>query len=170
MGDLTANFSVAEFLKYDNGKRTFAPSKIHDWANKRARLLLLCQTVLQPMRDGFGRVEVVSGYRSPEWNTQVGGSRTSDHLWIDGCCADIKPHETTRETLIDWLMDMLPFAWGECIYYGDTGHLHIGLPTAKDHGQLLYMHRTKKVTVDIPWRRSVKNGSSSLRALVAQYA
>lgn len=169
MGDLTANFSTSEFLKYDAGRLTFATAAIPDWTSKAIQLRLLCQTILQPMRDGFGRMEIMSGYRSPEWNKVVGGSPTSDHLWTSGCCADVKPHEHSREALIDWLMDMLPFAWGEAIYYADTSHMHVGLPTAKDHGQLLFMHRPKKVTVEIPWRGSPKDASAKLRALIAQH-
>jgi len=49
----------------------------------------LCENVLQPVREHFGKsVTVNSGYRSPESNAAVGGSKTSDHC--KGQAADIE--------------------------------------------------------------------------------
>lgn len=166
MGDLTANFSVKEFLVYDNGRqRAVQPP------GTLPLLRLLCQTLLQPIRDFAGPLEVTSGYRTRVWNAKKGGSPTSSHLWENGhCCADIKPGKPEdRIKIVEFVLDTLPFAFGECIYYGSTDHLHLGLPTPRDHGQLMFMHRPKKVQVDIPWRGDMKAGLANLRALIAQY-
>jgi len=43
-------------------------------------LRTLCKGVLQPTRDIYGKpILVTSGFRSPEVNSKVGGSRTSAH-------------------------------------------------------------------------------------------
>ena len=52
------------------------------------QLRLLCEEVLQPLRDHWGAPIIVgSGYRCPRLNRAVGGVRNSDHLY--GCAADI---------------------------------------------------------------------------------
>lgn len=49
----------------------------------------LAEHVLQPIRDWWGPVEVVSWYRTPKWNRRVGGAEGSTHMTADG--ADIRP-------------------------------------------------------------------------------
>lgn len=49
----------------------------------------LCIDVLQPIRNRWGALVVVSGWRSKSWNTRVGGARNSTHLTGDG--ADVRP-------------------------------------------------------------------------------
>jgi hypothetical protein len=170
MGDLTANFSAKEFLAYDNGKRYFSPESIPEWSYKLDLLRFLCHTILQPIRDIHGPLSIHSGYRSPEWNLTVGGSRTSDHMWPAGsCCADIVPASGDRLAVIAWTLDKLPWAFGELILYADTNHFHVGLPTVKDHGQLLFVHKARKVTLEVPWRGDPQKALRELRALIAQY-
>lgn len=49
----------------------------------------LCDNLLQPLRDAWGKpIRVTSGYRCPELNSKVGGSRTSAHLI--GYAADLQ--------------------------------------------------------------------------------
>lgn len=51
-------------------------------------LTLLVENVLDPLRDIYGKpITVNSGYRCPELNKAVGGSKTSDH--VKGFAADI---------------------------------------------------------------------------------
>jgi zinc D-Ala-D-Ala carboxypeptidase len=48
----------------------------------------LCETVLEPIRDIWGRpIAVISGLRNEAVNRKVGGARNSAHLY--GCAADI---------------------------------------------------------------------------------
>lgn len=52
-------------------------------------LTLLCQHVLQPLRDTYAKpINITSGYRSPKLNKAIGGSATSDHTL--GRAADIQ--------------------------------------------------------------------------------
>ena len=51
--------------------------------------------VLDPLREAYGKpIRVTSGFRSPELNKAVGGSRTSDHM--TGCAADIVGTPNTK--------------------------------------------------------------------------
>jgi hypothetical protein len=71
-------------------------------------LKLLCQEVLQPIREHFGKsVTVNSGYRSPESNAAVGGSKTSDHC--KGQAADIEIAGVPNPELAQWIMDNLDY-------------------------------------------------------------
>ena len=51
----------------------------------------LVNNILDPLREEVGKIRINSGYRTPEYNRQIGGSTTSDH--IKGCAADIFPLE-----------------------------------------------------------------------------
>ena len=76
--NLTENFTLSELTKSETALR-------HDMDNSppqeiTSNLQALAVHVLQPVRDHFARgVKVNSGYRSPDVNDKVGGSRTSVH-------------------------------------------------------------------------------------------
>lgn len=68
---LTKNFSLSEFASKDGAEIPF-------WVD--ANLLILAEQ-LQVLRDYFGvPITINSGYRSPEHNLAVGGSKNSQHL------------------------------------------------------------------------------------------
>jgi len=71
-------------------------------------LRALCDNVLQPVRDHFGKpVRVNSGYRHPDVNAKVGGSKTSDHC--KGMAADIEIAGVPNHELAQWIADNLDF-------------------------------------------------------------
>jgi hypothetical protein len=100
--NLSANFTLKELtvtrLSIDN---TPDDATIEN-------LKLLCEMVLQPVRNHFGKsVTVNSGYRSPEINAAVGGSKTSDHC--KGQAADIEIDGLPNPELAQWIMDNLDY-------------------------------------------------------------
>lgn len=44
----------------------------------------LCEEFLEPLRDRFGPVVVISGYRTRAWNRKVGGAKDSYHVYRAG--------------------------------------------------------------------------------------
>jgi uncharacterized protein YcbK (DUF882 family) len=87
MTQLSANFSLHEMCKSETAMRMGLDNTPDDAATESLRLL--CEKVLQPVRDHYGKgVKVNSAYRSPESNAAVGGSKTSDHC--KGMAADIE--------------------------------------------------------------------------------
>ena len=50
---------------------------------------LLVEKILDPLREKIGAIRINSGYRTPAYNKQIGGSPTSQH--ITGQAADIFP-------------------------------------------------------------------------------
>jgi zinc D-Ala-D-Ala carboxypeptidase len=68
-------------------------------------LTLLCENILQPVRDKFGEVHIDSAYRCPKLNVSVGGAATSQHVF--GQAADIVLPD--MKTVFKWIQDTLPF-------------------------------------------------------------
>lgn len=55
-----------------------------------ANLQLLCEKILEPLRNAYGKPIIVSsGYRSPELNRAINGAKNSQHVL--GQAADIVP-------------------------------------------------------------------------------
>jgi len=84
---LTANFSLAEMIKSETALRKGLDNTPGEVEIENLRVL--CEQVLQPIRDAYGKgIKVNSGFRHPDVNAAVGGSRTSDHC--RGQAADIE--------------------------------------------------------------------------------
>ena len=65
-------------------------------------LKLLCEKVLQPVRDHFGKVvSVSSGYRSEELCEAIGSSKTSQHA--KGQAADFEIFGVSNQELVIWI-------------------------------------------------------------------
>ena len=104
--NLSANFTLKELTKSDPATRLGLDNTPDEATIEN--LKLLCQEVLQPVREHFGKsVTVNSGYRSPESNAAVGGSKTSDHC--KGQAADIEIDGIPNPELAKWIMDNLDY-------------------------------------------------------------
>ncbi len=148
--NLTANFTLAEMVKSDTALR-------HDMDNtpgetEIANLKTLCEKVLQPVRDHFQRgVKVNSGFRHPEVNAKVGGSKTSDHC--KGQAADIEIPGVPNADLAVWIMDNLTYTQLILEFYTpgvpDSGWVHVSydptnlkkqnLTATKQGGKTVYL-------------------------------
>ena len=103
-------------------------------------LRALCDNVLQPVRDHFGKsVRVNSGYRHPNVNAKVGGSKTSDHC--KGMAADIEIAGVPNHELAQWIADNLEYRQIILEFYTrgqpDSGWVHVSYNPADNKKQLL---------------------------------
>jgi hypothetical protein len=126
MTQLTANFSLHELSKSETALRMGLDNTPDDEATENLRLL--CEKVLQPVRDHYGKgVKVNSAYRSPESNAAVGGSKTSDHC--KGMAADIEIPGVANADLAQWIMDNLDYTQLILEFYtpgiSDSGWVHV---------------------------------------------
>jgi hypothetical protein len=104
--NLSPNFTLKELTRSDTATRLGLDNTPNDEALEN--LKLLCEKVLQPVRDHFGKsVTVNSGYRSPESNAAVGGSKTSDHCKGQAC--DLEIDGIPNPELAQWIMDNLEY-------------------------------------------------------------
>jgi len=126
MTQLTANFSLHELTKSETALRMGldnTPGPV-----ETEYLKILAERVLQPIRDHYGKgVKVNSGYRSPESNAAVGGSRTSDHC--KGQAADIEIPGVPNAEFAQWSMDNLDYTQLILGFYTpgipDSGWVHV---------------------------------------------
>mgnify|MGYP003147700064 FL=1 len=103
---LTDNFSLSELTKYQTAKRCgFDNNPDKEQVDS---LVLLCENVLQPIRDHFKMPVVISsGYRSPNVSRQIGSSSRSQHC--KGQAADLEIPGLSNQKLSDWIFDNLSF-------------------------------------------------------------
>jgi hypothetical protein len=123
---LTENFSLHELTKSETALRLNLDNTPDEAAIDRLRLL--AQKVLQPVRNHYGvGVKVNSGYRSPESNAAVNGSKTSDHCL--GRAADIEIPGVPNAELAQWIMDNLDYTQLILEFYTpgipDSGWVHV---------------------------------------------
>jgi hypothetical protein len=149
--NLTKNFTLHELTKSETALR-------HDLDNTPdqeaiSNLQDLAFNVLQPIRDHYGRgVKVNSGFRHPEVNAKVGGSRTSDHC--RGMAADIEIPGVPNAELAEWIKANLPFTQVILEFYTqgipDSGWVHVSydpanlkkqaLTAVKQDGKTVYLN------------------------------
>lgn len=147
---LTANFTLSEMTKSETALR-------YGMANEPSEkeidnLRLLCEEVLQPIRNFYGMgVKVNSGYRHPLVNAKVGGSATSDHC--KGFAADIEIPGIANADLADWIVANLQFTQIILEFYTpgvpDSGWVHVSyvpenlkkqvLTATKQNGKTVYL-------------------------------
>lgn len=146
---LTENFSLAEMIKSETAIRNNlenTPGEI-----EIANLKLLCEKVLQPVRNDFKRgVKVNSGFRAPHVNAAVGGSKTSDHC--KGQAADIEIPGVANAILAEWIKKKYDFTQLILEFYTpgvpDSGWVHVSydatnlkkqvLTAMKENGKTVY--------------------------------
>lgn len=114
---LSEHFTLAELTRSATAKRLHIPNIPDD--EQINNLKILCEKLLQPLRDGCSRpLFISSGFRSPALNKAVNGSKTSDHL--SGRAADIKTHNPLA--LFAWVC-RLNLSYDQAII--EKGFLHI---------------------------------------------
>lgn len=90
MDALSPNFSYLELTRSQTALRRGIPNTPNDM--QIGNLSRLCIRLLEPVRTILGvPLHVDSGFRSPELNAAIGGSRVSAHL--EGLAADVIPIE-----------------------------------------------------------------------------
>ena len=151
MTQLTKNFSLAELTKSETALR-------HDMDNtpgaaEIANLTELAGKVLQPVRDHFGKgVKVNSGFRHPEVNAKVGGSKTSDHC--KGQAADIEIPGVPNAELAEWIKDNLEFRQLILEFYTpgipDSGWVHVSFVDGDKKKQVMTATKQNGKTVYLP--------------------
>ena len=103
---LTENFSLNELTKSQTAERKGidnTPSAEHQESLKS-----LCEMILQPIRDHFGKVvSVSSGYRSVELCVAIGSSTGSQHA--KGQASDFEIFGVSNKELADYIDQNLDY-------------------------------------------------------------
>ena len=96
---LSRNFSLQELTKSDTAIRKGIDNEPN--ADQIDKLKMLCEKILQPVRDQFGRVKVTSGYRSPELCVAIGSSLNSQHAKAEA--VDFECVGVDNAEVADWV-------------------------------------------------------------------
>jgi zinc D-Ala-D-Ala carboxypeptidase len=146
---LSPNFSLAEMTKSDTALRLDMENEPGD--EEIDNLTALCENVLQKVRDHYGKgVKVNSGFRHPDVNGAVGGSKTSDHC--KGMAADIEIPGVANAELAEWIVENCEFRQVILEFYTpgipDSGWVHVSynpddnkkqvLTAMKENGKTVY--------------------------------
>ena len=139
---LTANFSVLELTKSQTAERKGidnTPSPEH-----QENLRLLCEAVLQPVRDHFSRVvSVSSGYRSPELCEAIGSKSTSQHA--RGEAADFEIFGISNKVLADYINETLHYDQLILEYWNESdpnsGWVHCSFSEGNNRKQYLRAYK-----------------------------
>ena len=97
--NLSRNFSLQELIKSDTAIRKGIDNNPN--ADQVEKLKRLCENILQPVRDHFGRVKVTSGFRSPELCVAIGSSINSQHAKAEAC--DFEVIGVDNAEVADWV-------------------------------------------------------------------
>lgn len=127
-------FSFQEFERSDTAYRHAIDNTAPD--NVRGNIAVLVDRALDPLREAWGKpLTVTSGYRCPELNKLVGGSKTSHHL--RGMAADISTgNKVENRRLFQMVLDLgLPFT--QLIDEKGFSWVHISLDPADVKRQVL---------------------------------
>lgn len=123
---LSPHFTLSELTRTSSGLYN-GPT-----IDKIRALTVLCSTLLEPVRNRFGPVSIHSGYRGPEVNAKIGGSKTSQHM--RGEAADFHCPGATLEHVMRWIVVESGLSYGQVILEGHTKgeptwiHLSLGAP------------------------------------------
>lgn len=137
---LTKNFELSELIKSQTASRFNLDNTPNESVIKN--LKLLCEKVLQPIRDNFDKpVIITSGYRSIAVNNAVGGSSKSQHCF--GQAADFDIPGIANYDLAVWIKDNLNYDQLilECYTGGNSGWIHVGYSSAHKNQELTFNGR-----------------------------
>lgn len=151
MTQLSKNFSLSEFTKSETAIRKGLDNT--PTLQIIENLQKLVDNIIQPVRDHYSKsVKINSGYRAPEVNASVGGSKTSDHC--KGQAADIEIAGVANGDLAKYIVDNYKFTQVILEFYTqgipDSGWVHVSYDPTDLKCQVLTAVKKDGKTVYLP--------------------
>ena len=141
---LSRNFTLQELIKSDTAIRLNIDNNPN--GDQIDKLKQLCENVLQPVRDQFGRVKVTSGFRSPELCRAIGSSENSQHAKAEA--ADFEVIGVDNAELADWIHKCLETDQLILEFYTpgepNSGWIHASWIPYQPRRQFLHAYREDK--------------------------
>lgn len=141
---LSKNFTLEE-LTHSSTADKYGIKNVPN-EEERENLMLLCETVLQPIRERYGKpITVSSGFRNAKLNKLVKGSATSQH--VKGEAADIHSQSDSVKDnkklfdLIKQMIDKDEIIVGQLIDEYNYNWVHVSLPRKnKQNNMILHIN------------------------------
>ena len=144
--NLSRNFSLQELIKSDTAIRRGIDNNPN--ADQIEKLKALCENILQPVRDHFGRVKVTSGFRSVELCTAIGSSANSQHAKAEA--ADFECIGVDNAELADWIHKNLSYDQLILEFYTpgepNSGWIHCSYTSDQPRKQFLHAYKAEGKT------------------------
>jgi hypothetical protein len=146
---LSKHFHLSEFTSSQEATRRGidnSPSPTH-----LAALQLLCENVLEVIRDGVGKpIRISSGYRGHILNAAIGGASTSQHC--KGEAADIEIPGMDNCDLAKWIADNCDFDQLILEFHDhaagpDSGWVHVSFKLDDNRKEILTATKVGSKTV-----------------------
>ena len=144
--NLSRNFTLSELIKSDTAIRKGINNNPN--AEQIEKLKALCENILQPVRDHFGRVKITSGFRSVDLCLAIGSSSNSQHAKAEA--ADFECVGVDNAELADWIKDNLPYDQLIVEYYTpgepNSGWIHCSYVSDQPRASYLWAYRSEGKT------------------------
>ena len=153
--NLSRNFTLQELIKSDTAVRLDINNNPN--SGQIEKLKALCENILQPVRDHFGRVKVTSGFRSEQLCMKIGSSVNSQHAKAEA--ADFEVMGTDNAELADWINKNLDydqlFSWlirciaamyPPTIWFTWSGWIHCSYTSDQPRKQFLHAYKSEGKT------------------------
>ena len=144
--NLSRNFTLSELTKSDTAIRKGINNNPN--AEQIEKLKALCENILQPVRDHFGRVKITSGFRSVELCMAIGSSANSQHAKAEA--ADFECVGVDNAELADWIKDNLPYDQLIVEYYTpgepNSGWIHCSYIPDQPRASYLWAYKSEGKT------------------------
>ena len=155
--NLSRNFSLQELIKSDTAIRKGINNNPN--AEQIEKLKDLCENILQPVRDHFGRVKVTSGFRSPDLCIAINSSVNSQHAKAEA--ADFEVIGTDNAELAVWIYKILIFDQLILEFYTpgepNSGWIHCSYTPDQPRKQFLWAYKSEGKTKYKPVIGSAKD-------------
>ena len=144
--NLSRNFTLSELIKSDTAIRKGINNNPN--AEQIEKLKALCENILQPVRDHFGRVKITSGFRSVDLCLAIGSSSNSQHAKAEA--ADFECVGVDNAELADWIKNNLPYDQLIVEYYTpgepNSGWIHCSYIPDQPRASYLWAYRSEGKT------------------------
>ena len=144
--NLSRNFTLSELIKSDTAIRKGINNNPN--AEQIEKLKALCENILQPVRDHFGRVKITSGYRSTDLCQAIGSSVNSQHAKAEA--ADFECVGVDNAELADWINRELSYDQLIVEYYTpgepNSGWIHCSYIPDQPRASYLWAYRSEGKT------------------------
>ena len=155
--NLSRNFTLQELIKSDTAIRLDINNNPN--SGQIEKLKALCENILQPVRDHFGRVKVTSGFRSEQLCIKIGSSVNSQHARAEA--ADFEVVGVDNCDLADWIKRELPYDQLILEFYTpgepNSGWIHCSYTEGTPRASFLHAFRSEGKTKYKPITGSAKD-------------
>ena len=138
---LSKNFTLSEVTRSNTARRLGIDNTPKNHHLKSMQRLIT--NLIQPMRDALGPIRITSGYRSPELNRAIGGSKKSQHskaeavdiqFWSEG--------QMKNQIIYDWVLKS-DIEFDQMINEFDFAWIHISLKEKNNRKEVLEAYKDK---------------------------